>query len=87
MEYWELIENPCDNVYLDLIKVLFDQSDRFFFVTFKNYIDNSELFEKIKPYVLNSYKTNKWAMTTYGKKATVYEIQTNKLYVYCCNRL
>ena len=35
MEYWELIENPTGETYRDLIKLLCDYSDTFYFITRK----------------------------------------------------
>jgi len=77
MEYWDLTENPADETYRKLIKVLCDHSDKFYFVTRKELKYNQEILEQFKPYMLESYKTKKWANTEVkGPSATVYVIES-----------
>jgi hypothetical protein len=78
MENWELLENPSDETYQQLIKVLCDNSDKFYFITRQELSYNPTILLKFKPYILQSYKTNKWANTiTKGPRATVYVIEAN----------
>ena len=63
MEYWDLTENPADEIYRKLIKVLCDNSDKFYFVSRKELKYNQEILVQFKPYMIESYKTKKWANT------------------------
>ncbi|OCA84052.1 hypothetical protein A8F94_15080 [Bacillus sp. FJAT-27225] len=79
MEYWELTENPADEIYRKLIKVLCDNSDKFYFVTRKELKYDQEILVQFEPYIIESYKTKEWANTiTKGPTATVYVIESNK---------
>lgn len=79
MEYWDLIENPSDETYRRLIRVLCDHSDKFYFVTRKELKYNQEILLQFNPYIIESYKTKKWASTiTKGPSATVYVMEANK---------
>ncbi len=79
MEYWNLVENPAGETYQQLIKVLCDHSDKFYFVTRKELKYNQEIFTQFKPYTLKTYKTKKWANTiAKGPAATVYVIEANQ---------
>ena len=78
MEYWDLTENPVDEIYRKLIKVLCNNSDKFYFVTRKELKYNQEILVQFKPYTIESYKTKEWANTiTKGPAATVYIIESN----------
>lgn len=80
MEYWELVENPAGETYKQLMKVLCDHSDKFYFITRKEWTYNPEILEQLKPYTLETYKTKKWANTiTKGPAATVYVIEANPI--------
>ncbi len=79
MEYWELTENPQDEVYSQLIQILFDYSDKFYFITRKELTYNQEVLAQFAPYVLESYKTKTWANTmTKGPAATVFVMEINE---------
>ncbi|WP_141431099.1 hypothetical protein [Bacillus sp. 03113] len=79
MEYWDLIENPADETYQQLINILCDNSDKFYFVTRKELEYDQEILLKFKPYIIETYKTRKWANTiTKGPAATVYVIEANR---------
>lgn len=79
MEYWKLLENPAGGTYRQLMKVLCDNSDKFYFVTRKELKYNQEILEQFQPYMIKNYKTKKWANTkTKGSPATVYEIEANR---------
>ena len=56
MEYWELIENPTDETYHQLIKVLCDYSDTFYFVTRKELKYDQGILAQFKPYISKSIK-------------------------------
>lgn len=78
MKYYELIENPTGSAYEELIKVLCNHSDKFYFVTRKELKYNKNIIEKFRPYMLHIYKSKEWASTrTSGPAATVYEIAVN----------
>lgn len=78
MEYWDLIENPSNEIYRKLITVLCNNSDKFYFITRKELKCNHEILELFKPYVLQTYQTKEWASTiTKGPEATVYVIDSN----------
>lgn len=79
MEYWDLTENPADEVYRELIKVLCDNSDKFYFINRKELKYNKEILVSFEPYVIESYQTREWANTiTKGPSATVYVIESNE---------
>lgn len=79
MEYWSLVENPTGETYRELIKVLCEHSDKFYFITRKELKYDSAILELFKPYLFESYKTKKWANTeTLGAAATVYVIEANQ---------
>lgn len=79
MEYWDLTENPKDEIYRELIKVLCDHSDKFYFVTRKELKYNQEILARFKPYTIEIYKTKKWANTmTKGPAATVFVMESNE---------
>src|SRR5690606_17037426 len=64
--------------YRRLIKVLCDHSDKFYFVTRKELKYNLDILTQFRPYILETYKTKKWANTiTKGPAATVYVIEAN----------
>lgn len=79
MEYWNLVENPKDRIYQQLMKVLCDYSDKFYFVTRKELKYNQEILEQFHPYTIETYKTKTWANTiTKGPPATVHVIEANE---------
>ncbi|MBD8006704.1 hypothetical protein [Bacillus norwichensis] len=79
MEYWDLVGNPAGETYRQLIKVLCDYSDKFYFVTRKELKYNPDILAQFKPYALETYRTKKWANTiTKGPAATVYIIEANQ---------
>ncbi|MDW0111559.1 hypothetical protein QT711_00080 [Sporosarcina saromensis] len=79
MEYWELIENPKDETYRQLMKVLTRNSDKFYFITRRELNYNQEILAHFAPFTLETYKTKKWANTiTKGPAATVYVIESNE---------
>ena len=79
MEYWELIENPTGETYRDLIKLLCDYSDTFYFVTRKELKYDPEILAMFEPFVIETYQTKEWANTeTKGPAATVYVIEANR---------
>ncbi|MEK5521894.1 hypothetical protein B5V89_06855 [Heyndrickxia sporothermodurans] len=79
MEYWDLVENPSGETYRQLIKVLCDHSDQFYFVTRKELKYDPEILVQFKPYTVETYKTKKWANTiTKGPAATIYIIEANQ---------
>ncbi|MFB7304458.1 hypothetical protein [Heyndrickxia sporothermodurans] len=57
MEYWEIVENPAGETYQQLIKVLCDHSDKFYFVTRKELKYDPEILTQFEPYILETYKT------------------------------
>ena len=78
MEYWNLVENPTDRTYRQLIKTLCHNSDKFYFITRKELKYNKEILKQFQPYTIETYKTKKWANTiTEGPPATVYVIEAN----------
>lgn len=79
MEYWELTENPRDEVYRQLIQTFFDHSDKFYFITRKELAYNQEILDRFAPYVMETYKTKTWAnTTTTGPAATVFVMESNE---------
>lgn len=79
MEHWDLVENPAGQTYQQLMKVLCDHSDTFYFVTRKELKYNQKLLDQYKPYVITTYKTKKWAGTiTKGPAATVHVMKANQ---------
>lgn len=79
MEYWDLVENPTGETYRDLIKMLCDYSDTFYFVTRKELSYDPEILAKFEPYIMETYQTKKWANTkTKGPAATVYVMEVNR---------
>ncbi|NPC92974.1 hypothetical protein HOO54_12225 [Bacillus sp. WMMC1349] len=79
MEYWHLMKNPTGETYRHFIKVLCDHSDKFYFVTMKEFDYNHEVLEKFQSHVIETYKTNQWAQTiTRGPAVTVYVIKANQ---------
>jgi hypothetical protein len=79
MEYWNLAENPTGGTYQQLISVLCDNSDKFYFVTRKELKYNEKILLQFEPYIIETYKTKKWANTiTKGPAATVYVIWANR---------
>lgn len=92
MEYWNLVENPTGETYRQLIQTLCNHSDKFYFITRKELTYNQEALNKFEPYLIEKYKTKKWANTeTKGPPATVYMIEANKdtchLLQQLCNNL
>ena len=78
MEYWDLVENPTGETYLDLIKLLCDYSDTFYFVTRKELKYDREILAKFEPFIVKTYRTKEWVNTeTKGPAATVYVIEAN----------
>lgn len=60
------------------MKVLCDHSDKFYFVTRGELKYDQKVLDQFQPYVIETYKTKKWANTvTKGKAATVYVIEAN----------
>lgn len=77
-EYWEIIESPQGKTYEQLIKVLCDYSDYFYFITRKELTYDVDVLRNFEPYILEKYKTKQWANTrTKGPAATVYVIEVN----------
>jgi ribosomal protein L10 len=78
MEYWDITENPVDEIYRKLIKVLCNNSDKLYFVTREELKYNQEILEQFKPYTIESYKTKEWANTmAKGPAATVYVVESS----------
>lgn len=79
IEYWDVIENPTGETYQQLIKLLCDYSDQFYFVTRKELKYNKAILEKFHPYLIETYQTKEWANTrTFGPAATVYVLTANE---------
>src|SRR5690625_6709846 len=79
VEYWDLTENPKNEIYKGLIKVLCNNSDRFYFITWKELKYNKEIIAQFEPYVTETYKTKKRAGTeTKGPAATVFVMESNE---------
>ncbi|MDW0110052.1 hypothetical protein [Sporosarcina aquimarina] len=79
VEYWDLTDNPKNEIYKGLIKVLCNNSDRFYFITRKELKYNKEIIAQFVPYVTETYKTKKWAGTeTKGPAATVFVMESNE---------
>ncbi|ARK22913.1 hypothetical protein [Sporosarcina ureae] len=79
IEYWDLTENPKDDIYKRLIKVLCNNSDKFYFIMRKELKYNQEILAQFEPYTLETYKTKKWAGTeTKGPAATVFVMESNE---------
>ena len=79
MIYWHLVENPTGKTYEQLIHVLCEHSNTFYFVTRKEFRYNEHILEQFRPFVINTYKSKSWAGTvTQGPAATIYEIKVNK---------
>ncbi|MFD1928905.1 hypothetical protein ACFSFY_12760 [Sporosarcina siberiensis] len=78
IEYWDLTENPKGEIYKSLVKILCDNSDKFYFITRKELKYNQEIIMQFEPYFIETYKTNKWAGTeTTTAAATVFVIESN----------
>ncbi|ARJ37621.1 hypothetical protein SporoP8_01215 [Sporosarcina ureae] len=78
MEYWDITENPSEEIYRKLINTLCDHSDTFYFITRKELTYNQDILEQFKPYTLETYKTKEWANTiTKGPAATVFVVESN----------
>jgi hypothetical protein len=85
MEYWPLLENPKGNVYRRLMQVLCANSDRFYFITHRDFDYNHAILEEFKPYCIEICRTNKWGSTQYGGAApTIYIIEAKQ---YTCKLL
>lgn len=79
MESWNLIENPVGNTYQQLLEVLCDYSDTFYFITRKELTYKQEILEQFKPHMIETYQTKEWANTiTLGPPATVYVMEANR---------
>jgi len=79
MEYWELIENPKDKTYQQLIEILCTYSDKFYFVTEKELQYNQNIIKQFEPFLIEKYKTKEWANTLIkGPAATVFVMEANK---------
>ncbi|HLR11807.1 MAG TPA: hypothetical protein VK120_10470 [Sporosarcina sp.] len=79
IEYWEIVGNPENDVYVRLVKTLCTHSDRFYFITRKELHYNPEIFVAFTPYIIETYQTKSWAGTeTTGPAATVYIIESNE---------
>lgn len=79
MEHWDLIENPKNDTYKNLIKVLIENSDKFYFITRKELKYNQEVIAHFEPWVTETYKAKEWASTkTTGPAATVYLMESNE---------
>lgn len=79
IEYWDLTENPKGDIYKRLIKVLCNNSDKFYFIMRKELKYNQEILAQFEPYTLETYKTKKWARTeTKGPAATVFVMESNE---------
>lgn len=79
METWVVAENPQGEVYRNLMRVLVDYSDKFYFVTRKELSYDQNKLKLFEPYMIKTYKTKEWAGTiTLGPHATVYEIEANE---------
>lgn len=78
MKYWDITENPTGEVYRELIKVLCDYSDQFYFVTRKELTYDQEAIAAFKPFFIKRYQAKEWANTmTKGPPVTVYVIEIN----------
>lgn len=85
MEYWDLIENPTGITYKKLVEVLCTHSDSFYFITRKELKYNKDTLKRFEPYIIEKYKTQKWANTiTEGPSATLYLVEANE---YTCRLL
>ena len=79
MECWCLTDNPRGSVYRHLIQVLCKNSDRFYFVTRKEIKYDPEPLAQFAPYIIETYRSNKFGTTiTHGTAATVSVITVNK---------
>ncbi|MEI3612182.1 hypothetical protein [Pseudogracilibacillus sp. SO30301A] len=79
MEYWDLIENPSGETYQQLIKVLCDYSDKFYFVIRKELNYDMNIIKQFEPFLIEKYNTKEWANTiTKGPAATVYVFESNQ---------
>ena len=79
MEIWNLTENPMGNTYRQLLEVLCDYSDTFYFITRKELTYNQKILEQFKPHMIETYQTKEWANTiTLGPPATVYVMDANR---------
>lgn len=79
IEYWDLTENPKDEIYKSLVKKLCNYSDKFYFITRKELKYNQEIIKQFEPYFIETYKTKKWAGTeTKTAAATVFVIESNE---------
>lgn len=78
VECWNINENPTDVVYENLIKLLCNHSDTFYFITRKELTYDERVITSFAPYMIKTYKTKKWAFTeTTGPDATVFVIEVN----------
>lgn len=78
MEYWDLVGNPTGETYDELIKILCNYSDTFYYVTRKELSYDPNILKEFEPYIIETYKTKKWANTeTRGAAATVHVIEAN----------
>lgn len=79
IEYWALTENPKEETYRMLMKVLCSYSDKFYFITRKELNYQQEILVQFGPHLIETYKTKKWAGTeTTGPAATVFVIASNE---------
>ncbi|MEN2768667.1 hypothetical protein [Ornithinibacillus xuwenensis] len=78
MEYWTLLENPTGSTYRNLMQVLCEHSEVFYFITRKELTYDWNTMKQFTPYIMETYKTKKWANTiTKGPAATVYVVEAN----------
>lgn len=79
MIYWHLVENPTGKTYEQLIQVLCEHSDSFYFITRKELCYKAQILEQFHPYVIDIYESKQWAGTvTEGPAATIYVMEANK---------
>ncbi|WP_062353487.1 hypothetical protein [Bacillus kwashiorkori] len=79
IENWELKENPTGETYRQLIKILCDHSDKFYFITRKELNYNKNIIQLFVPYILEVFQTKEWANTkTLGPPANVYMVSANE---------
>ena len=78
MKYWHLAENPTGKTYEQLIKLLCEHCDTFYFVTRKELSYNESALEQFRSYLIETYQSKRWAGTvTQGPAATIYVIKAN----------
>lgn len=79
MVYWHLVENPTGKTYEQLIQVLCEYADTFYFITRKELQYDEQVLAQFRPYVIQTYQSKSWAGTvTQGPPATIYIMKANE---------